>query len=133
MSQISKDTLYLFSLRNDDCEEDLSTHKNSPPSKMTRDWDAVSKLEAQFRQFKVFKTSDQGNALPTVTQLKSLTTNGIATEEIATHLLTADERGKDVVLENVKERLVEESAFLPSPETPEIEDICNPLRNTGAR
>ena len=76
---------------------------------MTRDWDAVSKLEAQFRQFKVFKTSDQGNALPTVTQLKSLTTNDIATEEIATDLLTADERRKDVVLKNLKERLVEKS------------------------
>ena len=56
---------------------------------------------------KLFTTSDQGDALPTVTQLESLSTNDIITEEIATDL-TADERRKDVVL-NVKERLVEKS------------------------
>lgn len=63
-SQISEDTLHLFGLRNDDSEEDFSTRKDGLPSKMTRDWDAVSKLEAQFRRFKVFTTSDQDDAPP---------------------------------------------------------------------
>ncbi len=101
--------MHLFGLRNDDSEEDFSTRKDGLPSRMTQDWDAVSKLEAQFRRFKVFATSDQEDAPPTATQLKSLTTNDIATEDIAADLRTAYERGKDVVLKNVKERLVETS------------------------
>ena len=108
-SQISEDTMRLFGLRNDESDEDFSTRKDGLPSKMTRDLDAVSKLEAQFRRFKAFTISDQDDATPTITQLKSLTTNDIATEEIAADLLTADERGKDLVLKNVKERLVEKS------------------------
>ena len=108
-SQISEDTLHLFGLCNDDSEGDFSTRKDGLPSKMTRDWDAMSKLEAQFRRFKVFTTFDQDNTPLAVTQLKSLTTNDIATEEIAADLLTANERGKDAVLKNVKERLVEKS------------------------
>ena len=74
-----------------------------------RVWDVVSKLEAQFRRFKVFTTSDEDDALPTVIQLKLLTTNNIATEEIDTDLLTANERRKVVVLRNVKERSFENS------------------------
>ena len=67
----------------------------------------MSKLEAQVRRFKVFTTSDQADGLPNVTQLKSLTINDVATEEIATYLLTADGRRENVVLENVKEKSVE--------------------------
>ena len=106
-SQISEDSLHLFGLRNDDFEEDSSTRKDGLPSKLTWDWEALSKLEAQVRRFKVFTTSDQADGLPNVTQLKSLTINDVATEEIATYLLTADGRRENVVLENVKEKSVE--------------------------
>ncbi|XP_014670830.1 PREDICTED: uncharacterized protein LOC106811642 [Priapulus caudatus] len=63
-SQISDDTLHLFSLRNDDSEKDFLTRKDGLPSKMTRDLDAASKLEAQFRRFKAFTISDQDDAPP---------------------------------------------------------------------
>ena len=57
----------------------------------------------------MFTTSDQEDTSAAVTRLRSLTTNDIATEEVTADLLTAKDRGKDVVLQNVKQRLVEKT------------------------
>ena len=107
-SQISEDTLQLFGLCKDDAEVDFTTRKDGLPSKRIQDWDAVAKLETQFRRFKVFTEIDQ-DATSGDVKLRSLTTNDLATDGITTDLLTAEEKGVELVKQNVKERLVERS------------------------
>lgn len=45
----------------------------------------------------------------TLTKLRSLTTNDIATDEVTTDLLTAERKGMELVKQNVKERLIEKT------------------------
>ena len=92
----------------DDIEVDYATRKDGLPSKRIQDWDAVTKLETQFRRFKVFTEIDQ-DATSGDVKLRSLTTNDLATDGITTDLLTAEEKGVELVKQNVKERLVERS------------------------
>ena len=95
-SRISEDTMQLFGLCNEDKEDNFSTRKDGLPSKRKQDWDAVAKLEAQFKRFKVFAEYKK-EATDIVTKLRSLTTNDIATDEVTTDLLTAERKGMELV------------------------------------
>ena len=103
-SQISEETLHLVGIHSD-AYEDFSIRKGLP-SKMKQDCNAVPRIEAQFRRFKVFKTCDQEDACTAATRLRPLTTNDIATDEVTADLLTANDRGKDIITQNVRDRLV---------------------------
>lgn len=107
-SWISEDTMQLFGLYNEDKEDNFSTRKDGLPSKRKQDWDAVTKLKAQFQRFRVFSECTH-EATDTVTKLRSLTTNDLATDEVTTDLLTAKRKGMELVKQNVKERLIEKT------------------------
>lgn len=100
--------MQLFGLRNEDKEDNFSTRKDGLPSKRKQDWEAVAKLKAQFKRFKVFAECKK-EATDTDIKLRSLTTNDIATDEVTTDLLTAESKGMELVKQNVKERLVEKT------------------------
>lgn len=115
-SAITQDMRVLFNL-DDDEEETAFTRSDSLPSRTKRDTDDVKKLFTQLTKFDVFRTHttmterEDVDAVSDVTEipLVSLATKDIATSEVVADLLTAKDRGKQCLMTNVKERLIEDT------------------------
>lgn len=117
-SRISEDTRRLFDLEDGE-EEAIFTRSDSLPSRMGRDTDDVKRLSAQLRRFDVFRVSttitcledgdgDADASLETISMpLVSLATKDTATHDITTDLESAEERGKQNLVANVQQRLIE--------------------------
>ena len=113
-SRISQDTRSLLN-QEDDEDEATFTRYDSLPSRMKRDVDDVKKLVKQLTRFDVFKTQttlargedgendNEAMRIPLV----SLATKDIASCDIVRDLLAAEDRGKQQLVNNVKQRLAE--------------------------
>ena len=111
-SHVSKCTRVMYHLDDeDDDSENISTRKEALPSRILTDEKSVQSLVKQFARFKVFNIQleeDMSSAHDTV-NLTALTTKDVATEEIQQDLLTAYDRGKEALMEEVNEKLINKS------------------------
>ena len=115
-SQISEDTRHLFGLEDDE-EEFSFTRFDSLASRRVRDADYVAKLFQQLNKYDVFKVhaalldpafaEDDGVAIDI--PLVSLATKDIAPSDVVSDLLTAEDRGKQHLVSNVQQRLIDGS------------------------
>ena len=115
-STITQDVRSLFNITDDE-EEAVFTRSDSLPSRTKRDVDDVKKLVTQLKRYDVFQehttmvAGDDGDIdsddreIPLV----SLATRDAASSDVMNDLLTAEDRGKQRVLTNVKQRLIEET------------------------
>ena len=113
-SRISQDTRSLLNQEDDEDEATFTRH-DSLPSRMKRYVDNVKKLVKQLTIFDVFKVrttlaigqdeenDNEAKRIPLV----SLVTKDIASCDIVRDLLTAEDRGKQHLVNNVKQRLTE--------------------------
>ena len=113
-SRISQDTRYLFSLEDDE-EETPLTRSDNLASHTKRD-DDVKKLAKQLERFNVFRLhstlNEEGGEDESEERsvpLVSLATKDIAPFDVVTGLLTAEDRGKQHLIANVKQRLIDGS------------------------
>jgi hypothetical protein len=109
-SEISEQTKRLFGLGDELADGSFSTRKDYLTSRRDQDEDAICKIKYQFERFKVFHldntTNQAGSNVQTTKELVSLTTNDVATVDITESLLSAEEKGKALVVENVEQGLV---------------------------
>ena len=113
-SRISQDTRYLLNQEDDEDEATFTRH-DSLPSRMKRDVDDVKKLVKQLTRFDVFKArttlavgeDGENDNEATRIPLASLATKDIASCDIVRDLLTAEDRGKQYLANDVKQRLTE--------------------------
>ena len=115
-SRISHDTKSLLGLM--DTDEAISTRKEALPARLKNDEKAVNKLFCQFKRLDVFAsnvTSCESNQEALLeneghsggsSQLISLATRDVASDDIKADLLQAEERGKSLLKKNVLDRLV---------------------------
>lgn len=137
-SHISHDTRHLLDLEDDE-EETTFVLSDSFPSQVKHDIDDVKKLVTQLTRFDVYKTNT--SLVPGATKdidesertasipLVSLTTSDIAPHEVETDLLTAEDRGKQMVIRNVKQRLVNRTGKLHDVSQKQLKDVCRPLQS----
>lgn len=95
-ARISDDTLGLFGQQHDDVNDDW-THRDSGKSGLKRDEEDVRKLMGEFQRNKLFTPSHD---------LVNLSTNDIAPEDIISELLSAREKGQNLVSEFMETRFV---------------------------
>jgi len=114
-SRISQDTRYLFSLEDDE-EETPLTRSDNLASHTKHDVDDVKKLAKQLERFNVFRLhstlNEEGGEDESEERsvpLVSLATKDIAPFDVVTGLLTAEDRGKQHLIANVKQRLIDGS------------------------
>ena len=115
-SQISEDTRHLFGLEDDE-EESSFTRFDSLASRRVRDADDVAKLFQQLNKYDVFRVhaalldpafaEDDGVAIDI--PLVSLATKDIAPSDVVSDLLMAEDRGKQHLVSNVQQRLIDGS------------------------
>ena len=113
-SQISEDTRHLFGLKDDE-EEFSFTRFDSLASRRVRDADDVAKLFQQLNKYDVFRVhaplldpafaEDDGMAIDI--PLVSLATKDIAPSDVISDLLMAEDRGKQHLVSNVQQRLID--------------------------
>ena len=115
-SQISEDTRHLFGLEDDE-EESSFTRFDSLASRRVRDADDVAKLFQQLNKYDVCRVhaalldpafaedDDVAIDIPLV----SLATKDIAPSDVVSDLLTAEDRGKQHLVSNVQQRLIDGS------------------------
>ena len=109
-SRISQDTRYLLNQEDDEDEATFTRH-DSLPSRMKRDVDDVKKLVKQLTRFDVFKArttlaigeDGENDNEATRIPLASLATKDIASCDIVRDLLTAEDRGKQYLANDVKQ------------------------------
>ena len=115
-SQISEDTRHLFGLEDDE-EESSFTRFDSLASRRVQDADDVAKLFQQLNKYDVFRVhaalldpafaEDDGVAIDI--PLVLLATKDIAPSDVVSDLLTAEDRGKQHLVSNVQQRLIDGS------------------------
>ncbi|CAB3991828.1 Hypothetical predicted protein, partial [Paramuricea clavata] len=119
-SYVSHSTRVLFGV-DDDANDTISTRKDAQPGRVSVDENAVSDLKELFLRFNVFKINtfdpldgyvaleeiaenveNEGERMDVdMHQLTSLATNDVATGDIQHDMLTAQQRGQQMVLENI--------------------------------
>ena len=122
---VSHSTRVLFGV-DDDANDTISTRKDAQPGRVSVDESAVSGLKELFLRFNVFKINtfdpldgyvaleeiaenveNEGERMEVdMHQLTSLATNDVATDDIQHDMLTAQQRGQQMVLENIGKYLV---------------------------
>ena len=113
-SRISQDTRSLLNQEDNDDEATFTRH-DSLPSRMKRDVDDVKKLVKQLTRFDIFKArttlaigeDGENDNEATRMPLVSLAIKDVASCDIVRHLLTAEDRGKQHLVNDVKQRLTE--------------------------
>ena len=113
-SRISQDTMSLLN-QEDDEDEATFTHDGILPSRMKLDVDDVKKLVKQLTRVDVFKPrttlaigeDGENDNEATRIPLVSLATKDIASCDIVRDLLTAEDRGKQRLVNNANQRLTE--------------------------
>ena len=98
-----------------DEDEATFTRHDSIPSRMKRDVDDVKKLVKQLTRFDVFKArtalaiGEDGENVKEATRipLVSLATKDFESCDIVRDILAAEDRGKEHIVNNVKQRLTE--------------------------
>ena len=116
-SQISEDARHLFGLEDDDEEESSFTRFDSLASPRVRDADDVAKLFQQLNKYDVFRVHaallgpafDEDDGVAIDIPLVSLATKDIAPSDVVTDHLTAEDRGKQHLVSNVQQRLIDGS------------------------
>ena len=117
----------------DDANDTISTRKDAQPGRVSVDKSAVSGLKELFLRFNVFKINtfdpldgyvaleeiaenveNEGERMEVdMHQLTSLATNDVATDDIQHDMLTAQQRGQQMVLENIGKWLVKKDKLKP--------------------
>ena len=113
-SQVSEDTNALFGIEDDEETEIVSTRNDSTPSRIKADEEQVKKLIEMFASLHVFGNVEDhreiergGNQTPGESKLVALATKDVAFPDVAEALLSAEEKGRKVVIDNCQQRLVE--------------------------
>ena len=99
-AKLSEDTRAMFGIAAD-ADDDEFIHKDSGPTRMRRDCNDVLKIKAQFERF----AHDSS-------QLLTLTTGEIASDDVKQDLLNAKANGKEMLTQFVTDRLITKTVSL---------------------